>query len=140
MSNVEIVKLIVDGLWKDSGENLEEYISADAEIISPVKEYVEYGNSPLKNLKEVVRYWKSAFPDAKSEWTSVKENVGGSVVINWEAEGTHSGEDFMGVSAKNTQMIYSGKTTYSFKDNKLIRYVAEVDVDSIKNALQISSS
>ncbi|MCI5052786.1 MAG: hypothetical protein MRY21_06610 [Simkaniaceae bacterium] len=136
MSNIEKVELIKNGLMAGVDENFKHLISPDLTIQSPILDKITPQNQPSKTLVEVFAYWLRAFPTVESFWSSVDEDDQGNVIVNWEASAVHSGDDFMEIEAKNTSFDYSGTTTYTFANGKLIAYSAQVDVDRIVEQLK----
>lgn len=135
MSDLEVAKLIAEALWKGTCKDYERYIREDVEISSPVLDYVSKKSNSIERLKAVTEYWKRAFSDIKSAWTSVKEDNNGNIEFSWSAYATHTGEDFMGIPAKSIIVKYSGSTTYTIENSRLVRYKAEVDVEKIKKQI-----
>ena len=83
----------------------------------------------------ISEYWKAAFPEVSSEWTSVNEDQPGKVVVTYEAHATHNGIPFCGMATSNREVDYTGTTTYYIQNGKLVDYKADVDVEGIKQTL-----
>ncbi|PIQ43117.1 MAG: hypothetical protein COV52_08190 [Gammaproteobacteria bacterium CG11_big_fil_rev_8_21_14_0_20_46_22] len=132
MNNIERAKEIVKRLWSQTDlDSIDDLVSQDVAIKSPVK-----SGKGSSTLSEVVLYWQKAFPDVTSQWLSADEVKPGTVVVNWKAQGTHSGDAFFDVEMTNRTVEYSGKTTYLFEDGKLSAYEANVDIDNILQQLK----
>jgi len=116
----------------NSNDELDELIDPRAIIKSPANFDSLTGRI---GLYTTISYWKKAFTYQKVQWVSVdeKDDV---VTIQWKADATHTGDDFFGIKAGNLFLTYGGKTMYRFKNNKLVYYEAEVDVEDIKKKLQ----
>lgn len=124
MSNLEMVKEIVKGMKAGTDQNFKKFISEELVIDSPVMDLIPQQESPSKTLIEVFGYWKNAFPEVTSKWSSIEEKEDGSVIVNWEASARHTGEVFFGVPAKDVAFAYNGRTTYTFQEQKLVHYRA----------------
>lgn len=134
---IKKVEDIVKALWKDEDtKEIEEYISDQLIIETPIEAYVVLKGTPTEKLKTIARYWREAFPGLRSHWTLVKEDDKGNVIVSWESQARHSGRDFMGISAKDVKVNYTGLTTYTFEKDKLVRYKAEVSLDEIQEKIK----
>lgn len=139
VSHVALAEKIAKSLWEDSDELLAGLFAKSVNISSPVMGYIKKQNSPHETLMALAKYWKDAFPDLKSKRTNTKEIGDGVVVFTWEAEGTHTGEDFLGMPASGAHVKYHGETKYIFNGKLLIKYEAVVDVEKIKSQLKKAS-
>lgn len=136
MKNIDRVTMIKQSLFYDNEDvdALNKLIHPKAIINSPANFSKAVGPTALK---AVINHWKSAFPDAKSTWASQNEDEDGTVIIQLEAEGTHTGSNFFGILAKGQSISYTGKTIYKFSDEKLVYYEVDVDIDQIKTQLEV---
>lgn len=136
MNYIDAVKEIKRRIFHaQEQENLEALIASDAQVKSPIKQ----GEGP-EFLSEVMTYWVQSFPDVKSKWMSAEEIEPGKVVIKWQANGHHTGRDFLGVPTSGKPVAYSGITTYTFENQLLVRYEADIDLEAIKKQLDSSAA
>lgn len=131
MSNIEYVKEIVRRIWSQQDlDSIDSLMSQNVNIKSPIKI-----GSGVTCLSEIILYWRNAFPDVKSQWLSAEEVEPNTVVVKWSAIGTHNGCNFLDVPPSGKTVQYNGETTYTFENNKLVAYEANVDIESIKKKL-----
>ena len=129
MSNLQLIEDYQRLIWHDQDTSaIEKYFHPDAVINSPIKK-----TQGITYLKEVIQNWHIGFPNLKVFWDDFicqKDQV----VARWHAKGCHEG-NFLGISATNKNISYTGVTIYQLENNKVIQYWAFVDMDHIKKQL-----
>jgi len=137
LTNIDRVKKIKEILFLNSqaaDSQLADFINTQAIIKSPAN----FSNlTGISGLRAALSYWKKAFTYSRSSWISV-ENTDNTVTVQWEAECVHTGDDFFGVKAEEQPLSYGGTTTYEFIDGKLVSYRVDVDIEAIKQQLQLN--
>lgn len=132
MTDVEIIESVVQQLWRSPLPISQlNHVAADAQIDSPIKQ----GLGPTA-LIEAIQYWRQAFPDNQSHWLSCDEIEPGTFKIHWQAKGTHIGTEFFGIAANGKSVEYQGETIYVVRDDQIVSYQANVDIETIKLQLQ----
>jgi steroid delta-isomerase-like uncharacterized protein len=91
------------------------------EIVAPDHTIHDSSNPELpsgpEGTKKLVKFWRSAFPDA---YVTIEDQVveGDKVVLRWKASGTHDGE-FMGTDPTHLPVTVTGITVSRVSDGKI---------------------
>jgi len=114
-ANKEIVRRVVDGVWRDRNLTIVD------ELVAP--DYV--GHDPtqpepirgLEGFKQFVGMYQSAFHDAA---VTIDDQIaeGDQVVTRWTGRGTHTGE-LMGIAPTGKEVTVSGITVSRLADGKI---------------------
>lgn len=126
----DLVKKYTENVWnrKDVNYILEAFHS-EAIIHSLLGHY----RGPAA-MQKVVKTWISAFPDLHVTDISYIHQ-GDTVVVQWEAQGTHLGE-FKGIKSTGKTVAYKGASIYRFDNDKVVEYWGYLDMQHLLNQIQ----
>ena len=113
--NKETVRrMIEEGFNEDDLELADELVAEDCVLHEAGQEEPIRGP---EGVKEFLRTYRSAFPDARIE---IEELIaeGDTVVVRWTASGTHEG-DLMGIQPTGNEVEIMGMEMYHVRDGKL---------------------
>lgn len=129
MQNLIIIKDYHSQLWDEKNiAAIDTFFSDNAEIHSPVENVLG-----TEKMKAIITEWFTGFPDLMVTWDDFicDEN---KVVSRWHAQGSHQGE-FLGISATQRAVAYSGITIYQLDNEKINQYWALVDMHTLMQQL-----
>ncbi len=114
-ANKEIIRRLVDGVWKDRDLTMiddlvaEDYIGHDPTQPGPI--------TGKAGFKQFVGMYQSAFEDAS---VTIDDQIaeGDKVVTRWTGRGTHTGE-LMGIAPTGKEVTVSGLTVSRIANGKI---------------------
>jgi steroid delta-isomerase-like uncharacterized protein len=114
-ANKEIVRRVVDGVWRDRDLTIidqliaEEYVGHDPTRPEPIQ--------GREGFKQFVGLYQSAFDDAT---VTIDDQIaeGDQVVTRWTGRGTHTGE-LMGIAPTGKEVTVSGLTVSRLAGGKI---------------------
>lgn len=114
-TNVELVRRFVEAWNEADFETIDELVAADAEHHDPT-DPPDLPPGP-EGEKQLIRAYKSAFPDATLE---IEDTVADDdrVAVRWTATGTHEGE-FMGVEPTGNEVEIDGFEINRIEDGRI---------------------
>ncbi len=131
--NAETVRV-----WYEDGWNHQRNLELIDRVFSP--EWSD-GNplrpdqtSGLDGIKELVKFYYDAFPDAHFTITHLFADET-HAVVRYEVDATHKGDAF-GIPATGKKFTSTGLVLYEMKDGKIYRSWQELDLIGILNQLE----
>ncbi|HFA49507.1 MAG TPA: hypothetical protein ENJ95_10885 [Bacteroidetes bacterium] len=114
--NIELLDRVFDPDWSDG---------------NPLHPHHMEG---YEGLKELVKFYRKAFPDAQFTITHIFANEK-NAAIRYEVKATHLGDAF-GIPATGKEFTSTGLVLYEMRDGKIYRSWQELDLMGIINQLK----